>query len=48
MEIDEYLGLPVETPSCALISIGWPKGKYGRPPRKPVDECLSFEKFSGG
>jgi nitroreductase len=47
-EIDEYLGLPEETPSCALIPIGWPKGKYGRPPRKSVDECLYFEKFSGG
>jgi nitroreductase len=46
-EIDEYLGLPEETPSCALIPIGWPKGKYGRPPRKSVDECLFFEKFSG-
>jgi nitroreductase len=46
-EIDEYLGLPEKTPSCALIPIGWPKGKYGRPPRKSVDECLFFEKFSG-
>jgi len=47
-EIDEYLRLPEETPSCALIPIGWPKGKYGRPPRKSVDECLYFEKFSAG
>ena len=45
-EIDEYLGLSEETPSCALIPIGWPKGKFGTPPRKSVDECLSFEKFS--
>jgi nitroreductase len=45
-EIDEYLGLSEETPSCALIPIGWPKGKFGTPPRKPVDECLYFEKFS--
>ena len=45
-EIDEYLGLSDETPSCALIPIGWPKGKFGTPPRKSVDECLYFEKFS--
>jgi nitroreductase len=45
-EIDEYLGLSEETPSCALIPIGWPKGKFGTPPRKSVDECLYFEKFS--
>ena len=45
-EIDEYLGLSEETPSCALIPIGWPIGKYGTPPRRPVDECLFFERFS--
>jgi nitroreductase len=47
-EIDEYLGLSEETPSCALIPIGWPIGKFGTPPRKSVDECLFFEKFSAG
>src|SRR5688572_22918450 len=34
-EIDDYLGLPEEIPSCALIPIGWPKGRYGRPDRRP-------------
>lgn len=48
-EIDEYLGLsPEKTPTCALIPIGWPRGKYGRPPRRSVDTCLFFEKYSGG
>ena len=46
-ELDSYLGLSPDTPSCALLPIGWPLGKYGRPPRKPVDECLSFERFAG-
>tara|TARA_B110000503_G_scaffold23800_2_gene37297 strand:- start:7999 stop:8631 length:633 start_codon:yes stop_codon:yes gene_type:complete len=45
-EIDSYLGLTEDTPSCALIPIGWPIGKYGTPPRKPVDECLFFESFN--
>jgi nitroreductase len=45
-EIDTYLGLSEDTPSCALIPIGWPIGKYGTPPRRSVDECLFFESFS--
>jgi len=44
-EIDRYLGLPKDRPSCALIPIGWPLGRYGRPPRRSVDECLHFEAF---
>jgi nitroreductase len=44
-EIDAYLGLPPEQPSCALLPIGWPLGRYGRPPRRPVDESLYWERF---
>jgi nitroreductase len=44
-EIDAYLGLPPEQPSCAMLPIGWPLGKYGRPPRRPVDECLYWERY---
>jgi len=44
-EIDAFLGLPKERPSCALLPIGWPIGRYGRPPRRPVDECLHWERF---
>jgi nitroreductase len=47
-EIDRYLGLPPESPSCALLPIGWPVGRYGRPPRRSVDECLFFERFPSG
>jgi nitroreductase len=47
-EIDAYLGLPPEQPSCAMLPIGWPLGKYGRPPRRPVDECLHWERFRTG
>jgi nitroreductase len=47
-EIDGFLGLPPESPSCALIPIGWPVGRYGRPPRRSVEECLFFERFPGG
>ncbi|HJP49420.1 MAG: nitroreductase family protein [Pseudomonadales bacterium] len=39
-EIDEYIGLSENTPSCALIPIGWPKGKYGKPTRRSIDSCF--------
>jgi nitroreductase len=45
-EIDAYLGLSASTPSCALLPIGWPVGRYGRPPRRSVDECLHWERYA--
>jgi nitroreductase len=44
-ECDAFLGLPPGIPTCALLPIGWPRGRYGRPPRRPVDECLHFERY---
>ena len=46
-ELDPWLGLRPETPSCALLPIGWPTrpaGSWGRPPRRSVDECLYFDR----
>lgn len=45
LEIDDYLGLPEGVPSSAMIPIGWPVGRYGKPKRKSVDLCLSYERF---
>jgi nitroreductase len=45
-EIDAWLGLPPDCPSCALIPIGWPVGRHGRPPRRSVDGCLFRERVS--
>jgi nitroreductase len=44
-EIDAWLGLPENAPTCALLPIGWPLGTYGRPVRRPVDECLFAETY---
>jgi nitroreductase len=46
-ECDRFLGLPEKTPSCALLPIGWPLGRYGRPPRRPVDECFYVDRYTG-
>ncbi|HVM97452.1 MAG TPA: nitroreductase family protein [Candidatus Acidoferrales bacterium] len=46
-EVDEWLGLPQKCPSCAMLPIGWPQGRYCRPQRRSVDECLFFERFGG-
>lgn len=43
---DRFLGLSEKTPSSALIPIGWPKGKFGRPPREPIDTKLHFEQYT--
>jgi nitroreductase len=42
-EIDPMLGLSPETPSCALLPIGWPQGRFGVPPRRSIDTCLFFD-----
>ena len=44
-ELDAWLGLPPEIPSCALLPIGWPRGRFGTPPRASVDEKLCYERF---
>jgi len=46
-EIDEWLGLPENCPSCAMIPIGWPRGRYARPSRRSVDTCLFWERAEG-
>jgi nitroreductase len=44
-EVDEWLGLPSGCPTCAMLPIGWPVGRYSRPPRRSIDTCLFFERF---
>ncbi len=47
-ECDRWLGLPEKCPTAALLPIGWPVGKHGRPPRRPVSDCLHWEAFTPG
>ena len=32
------LGIPPEVETVALIPLGYPLGKFGRPPRRPLAE----------
>jgi nitroreductase len=45
-ECDRFLGLPENCPTCALLPLGWPLGRYGRPPRRPIDECFYVDRFT--
>ncbi|MDX2170071.1 MAG: nitroreductase family protein [Deltaproteobacteria bacterium] len=44
-ELDAWLGLPENCPTCAMLPIGWPRGGFWQPPRAPVDECLFWERY---
>jgi nitroreductase len=45
-ELDAWLGLPENCPTCAMIPIGWPRGSFSTPQRRSVDTCLFWERFS--
>lgn len=47
-EIDRYIGLAEKTPSSALIPIGWPRGKYGTPTRRPIDDAFFVDQIPEG
>lgn len=39
------LGLPWNVAPCAVIPLGWPKGKYGPTTRRPVEEVVSLDRY---
>ena len=39
------LGLPFGIAPCAVIPLGWPKGKYGPTRRRPVGEVVSLDRY---
>lgn len=45
-EIDRLIGLdPEKTPSIAMLPVGWPKGRYGRPTRRSIDTCFFVDEY---
>jgi len=39
------LGLPWRISPCAVIPLGWPRGRYGPTTRRPVEEVVSLDRF---
>ena len=39
------LGLPWYVVPCAVVPIGWPRGKYGPTHRRPVEEVVSVDRY---
>jgi nitroreductase len=39
------LGLPMRVTPCAVVPLGWPKGRYGPTTRKPVGEVVHVDRF---
>lgn len=39
------LGLPWSIAPCAVIPLGWPKGRYGPTRRRPVEEVVSLDRY---
>ena len=46
-EVKELLGIPAAIETAALIPLGYPLGKFGTPPRKPVDEVVYVDRWGG-
>ena len=39
------LGLPWSVQPCAVIPVGWPRGRYGPTTRKPIEKVVHYERW---
>jgi hypothetical protein len=39
------LGLPRSVKPCAVIPLGWPRGRYGPTTRRPVGEIVHVDRY---
>lgn len=44
-EVKELLGVPEDRETVALIPLGRPRGKFGRPPRLPVEKVVYWDRW---
>jgi len=44
-DVKELLGIPEGVETMALIPLGWPKGKFGVGPRRPVEQVSYWDKW---
>jgi nitroreductase len=43
--VRRILGLPWNVTPCAVVPLGWPRGRYGPTTRRPVREVVSFDRY---
>jgi len=46
-QVKELLGIPANVETAALIPMGYPLGKFGRPPRQPAAEVTHWDVWGG-
>ncbi len=44
-QVKELLGIPSDVETAALIPLGYPLGKFGRPPRRPLREVALADRW---
>jgi nitroreductase len=44
-QVKELLGIPADVETAALLPLGYPLGKFGRPPRRPVREVAFADRW---
>ena len=44
-QVKELLAIPADVETAALIPLGYPLGKFGRPPRRPVREVAFADRW---
>ena len=42
-EVKKLLGVPEGVETMALIPVGWPRGRFGTPPRRPAEEVAFWD-----
>jgi nitroreductase len=43
--VRRLLGLPWYVTPCAVVPLGWPRGRYGPTTRRPVGEVVSLDRY---
>lgn len=46
-DVKEILGIPENVATIALIPLGYPEGRWGRPQRKPPEEVTYWNRWGG-
>ena len=46
-QVKELLGIPADVETAALVPLGYPLGKFGRPPRRPLAEVVHWDGWAG-